>query len=209
MGYGTNGLTFNALRGANQARLPQFKNKHKKPAHAKVDGSDWNPAQWLQAVVGELGEYARARIEFELGSISFAVYQSRAAKELADVQTYLDILAQRCLDVVDSSLGLDDPAQNLQQLVASLGEYANNRKKFDRGDVTRVELLERTELQAVNSALASLYEDCISTRHTEVICANQKGVDLGKATIEKFNEVSERVGSAVRLDADDWHYASN
>jgi hypothetical protein len=43
MGYGTNGLTFNALRGANAARLPQFKNKHGELAHSKPDGSDWTP----------------------------------------------------------------------------------------------------------------------------------------------------------------------
>ena len=100
MGYMTNGLTFNALRGANTARLPQFKNKHGELAHSKKDGSDWSPAQWLQAVVDEL----------------------------ADVVIYLDILAMRL------------------------------------------------------------------------------GVDLGAAVMDKFNRVSVRVGSTVRLDADDWHY---
>lgn len=138
MGYGTNGLTFNALRGANIARLPQFKNKHGELAHSKIDGSDWTPAQWLQAVIGELGEYANVRKKFERGDLTFEQYEEQASKELADVQTYLSILALRCLDA---------------------GEFA----------------------------------------HPE-------GIDLGQATIDKFNEVSERVNSSVRLRADDWFY---
>lgn len=142
MGYMTDGLTFNTLREANRARLPQFKNKHGELAHSKMDGSDWQPAQWLQAVVGELGEYANIRKKFERGDISFEEYKKLASKELADVQTYLDILAMRCLD-------------------------------HKQGGVTIV---------------------------------HNFGVDLGKATMNKFNEISERVGSTVRIDADGWHY---
>jgi len=147
MGYGTNGLTFNALRGANIARLPQFKNKHGKKAHAMPDGSDWSPAQWLQAVVGELGEYANFRKKYERGDITAAEFAVVAAKELADVQIYLDILALRCLDlwVYDQHEG-------------------------------------------------------------HAILFDSTGVDLGQATMDKFNEVSERVGSNVVLEADDWHY---
>lgn len=128
MGYLTNGLTFAALRGANMARLPQFKNKHGQPAHSEPDGSDWSPAQWVQAVLGELGEYANLRKKFERGDVDAETFKREAAHELADVQTYLDILAFRL------------------------------------------------------------------------------GIDLGAAVIEKFNIVSERVGSTVRLAADDWHY---
>lgn len=116
------------LRGANKARLPQFKNKHGQPAHSEADGSDWTPAQWLQAVLGELGEYANIRKKFERGDLSEGEFKDAAAKELADVQTYLDILAYRL------------------------------------------------------------------------------GIDLGQATTDKFNEVSERVGSTVRIGNGDWHY---
>lgn len=123
------GLTFDALRGANKARLPQFKNKHGELAHSKPDGSDWSPAQWLQAVVGELGEYANVRKKYERGDLTLEEFQVEAAKELADVQTYLDILAM------------------------------------------------------------------------------QVGVDLGRATTDKFNEVSVRVGSTIRLEGGDWHHA--
>ena len=126
----TNKLTFNALRGANTARLPQFRNKHGALAHSKADGSDWSPAQWLQAVVGELGEYANLRKKFERGDVDAATFKNEAAKELADVVTYLDILAMRL------------------------------------------------------------------------------GIDLGQSVMDKFNEISARVGSLVRLGGAEWFYAS-
>lgn len=124
--YGTGGLTFNTLRGGNVARLPQFKNKHGELAHSKPDGSDWTPAQWLQAVVGELGEYANLRKKFERGDVDAETFKREAADELADVVTYLDILAF------------------------------------------------------------------------------QLRIDLGAAVIDKFNRVSRRVGSTVRIDVDGW-----
>ena len=128
MGYMTDSLTFNTLRSANQARLPAFKNKHGLPAHSEPDGSDWSPAQWLQAMVGEIGEYANFRKKFERGDITEAEFQEAAAKELADVQIYLDLLAFRL------------------------------------------------------------------------------GIDLGRATLEKFNEVSLRVHSPIHIrdDGSDW-----
>lgn len=94
-------LSFNQLRAANLARLPLFKNKHGLPAHSTPDGSDWSPAQWLQAVVGELGEYANLRKKYERGDISLDEFTREGAKELADVQIYLDLLAYR----IDVNLG--------------------------------------------------------------------------------------------------------
>lgn len=86
-------LSFDTLRAANHARLPQFKNSKGEPAHSKPDGSDWSPAQWLQAVVGELGEYANFRKKFERGDIDAEEFNQLACEELADVQIYLDLLA--------------------------------------------------------------------------------------------------------------------
>lgn len=127
MGYMTDGLTFNALRAANMARLPEFRNRHGERAHKEPDGSDWSPAQWLQAVLGELGEYANVRKKFERGDLTFEEFRAAAADELADVQCYLDILAW------------------------------------------------------------------------------QLDIDLGHATMEKWNRVSERIGSDIRLGPDDWY----
>src|SRR5690606_41503327 len=93
MGYMTDGLTFNALRAANMARLPEFRNRHGEPAHKEPDGSDWSPAQWLQAVLGELGEYANVRKKFERGDLTLEEFYAVATEELVDVECYLDILA--------------------------------------------------------------------------------------------------------------------
>lgn len=128
MGYMTNGLSFRTLRDANLTRLPHFKNSQGELAHDDPAGRDWSPAQWLQAVVGELGEYANVRKKFERGDLSEAEFHVLASKEIADVQIYLDILAF------------------------------------------------------------------------------QLDIDLGAATIAKFNEVSRRVGSPVYIGHDDdWH----
>lgn len=91
----TNGLSFNTLREANRNRMPTFTNKHGEKTHSKEDGSDWSPAQWLQAVVGELGEYSNIRKKFERGDIDLNEFILSAKKELADVVTYLDILAMQ------------------------------------------------------------------------------------------------------------------
>jgi NTP pyrophosphatase (non-canonical NTP hydrolase) len=114
-------LTFAALRDANTRRLPQFKNRRGEPAHRAADGSDWALSAWCNAMTGEVGEAANLIKKIERGDITLDEARADLGKELADVQTYLDILAFRA------------------------------------------------------------------------------GVDLGLATVEKFNEVSERVGSDVRL----------
>ncbi len=92
------------LRMANIARLPEFKNSQGGPAHSKPDGSDWSPAQWLQALVGELGEYANVRKKYERGDISERQFMAFAKDELADVQTYLDLLAYQLRIDLDEAL---------------------------------------------------------------------------------------------------------
>ena len=117
MGYMTNGLTFNTLRSANLARRTTFK-----------ISNEWTPAQWLQAVVGELGEYANIMKKVDRGDFTLEQAKQSLADELADVQTYLDLMA------------------------------------------------------------------------------NNIGIDLGAATMDKWNRVSERHGCNIMIAADDWHY---
>ena len=88
-----NGLTFRTLRAANMQRLPLFRDAKGRTCHTEGDGSDWSPAQWLQAVVGELGEYANLRKKCERGDITPEEAKPMLADELADVVIYLDILA--------------------------------------------------------------------------------------------------------------------
>ena len=72
-------ITFEALREANRARIPLFKDKHGNIVH-KADGSDWSPAQWYQAASGEMGEYANLRKKFERGDLTEEEFQREAAK---------------------------------------------------------------------------------------------------------------------------------
>lgn len=92
-------LGFQTLRRANLARLPQFKNRKGEPAHAKDDGSDWSPADWMTATVGELGELANVMKKFRRGDLTASEFKLKAAQELADTQIYLDLLA--------ANLGID------------------------------------------------------------------------------------------------------
>lgn len=109
-------LTFDDLRTANTERI--------KSSKYRICEEQWTPAHWMQATVGELGELANLLKKVDRGDFPLEQAKTEVAKELADVQTYLDILALKL------------------------------------------------------------------------------GVDLGQATIDKFNEVSERIGSPVRLGID-------
>ena len=86
------------------------------------------------------------------------------------------------------------PASWLQAVVGELGEYANLRKKVERGDVT---MEEARPMLADELADVVIYLD---------ILAAQLGVDLGEAVMSKWNRTSEKVGAPLCIDAEDWHY---
>jgi NTP pyrophosphatase (non-canonical NTP hydrolase) len=88
-------LTFDALRRANAARLPMFKNARGEPAHSQPDGSDWSLGEWCNAVLGELGEAANIIKKVHRGDLTLDEARPALGKEFADVVTYLDILAMR------------------------------------------------------------------------------------------------------------------
>lgn len=95
MGYHTDGLTFNTLRGGNTARLPEFRNNKGEIAHDKADGSDWSPNDWMTAVVGELGEAANVLKKIRRGDLSLNDARPMLIQEFSDVIIYLDILAKQ------------------------------------------------------------------------------------------------------------------
>lgn len=196
-------LSFDVLRQANSERLPVFKNKLGGAAHSMPDGSDWTPALWLTSLVGEVGEYAEVRHRFETGELSFEQYVVEAKKELADVQCYLDLLSKRALDkTIDAPEG-KDAAQDLQQLVAGLGTYANLRKKLIRGDLTQESFALEADkgLALVEEQLRKLRTGLYAHRSVTVE-AHPEGVDLGQATADKFNEVSRRVKAPIFIEND-------
>lgn len=82
-------LTFDAFRQANVARCVKW--------HPEGIAS-WSPSDWLTAVTGELGELAsllkmRNRERDGLPGNKFSPTDKMIADELADVLTYLDLLA--------------------------------------------------------------------------------------------------------------------
>lgn len=83
-------LTFDAFRRANAARCVKW--------HPEGIAS-WSPSDWLTAVTGELGELAsllkmRNRERDGLPGNKFSPSDKQIADELADVLTYLDLLAE-------------------------------------------------------------------------------------------------------------------
>lgn len=92
-------LTFAQLRLANLDRLPQFKDAKGRLSHPRApgrpDGHDWPLSQWSNAVLGELGEAANIIKKIERGDFTLEEARAHLADELADVQTYLDLLAYR------------------------------------------------------------------------------------------------------------------
>ena len=82
-------LTFDAFRKANLTRCLKW--------HPKGIGS-WSPSDWLTAITGELGEAASLikmmnRERDGLPGNKFQPTVGHLAKELADVVTYVDLLA--------------------------------------------------------------------------------------------------------------------
>lgn len=189
-------LTFQALRQANIQRLPQFKNALGESAHEKSDGSDWTPAQWLGAVAGELGELARVRLNYEFGFCDRETYERYSEKESADVVTYLDLFALRCLDMRATPGAFCPRSQALLELVAAVGEYANDAKKFDRGDLSEAVFAGRRD-KHINAMLLAIHMLGHVRPAAKVEQLAGGGFDLGVATAAKFNEVSRRVGADV------------
>lgn len=92
-------LKLSALRAANVARLPQFRDGKGRLSHPHVEGQppgyDWALSQWSNALCGELGEAANLVKKIERGDFTLDEKRTELADELCDVLTYLDILAHR------------------------------------------------------------------------------------------------------------------
>ena len=80
-----NTLSFDELRRANIERLPHFA--------TKTDVPEWSTAQWTNALLGELGEFANIIKKIDRGDFTLQDARAELADELADIQTYLDLLA--------------------------------------------------------------------------------------------------------------------
>lgn len=90
-------LTFARLREANLTRCPLFRNAKGVLCHPRGIWSH-EPDFWMTALVGEIGEAANILKKVERGDFTLDEKREDIGKELADAQTYLDILAAR-LDI--------------------------------------------------------------------------------------------------------------
>lgn len=90
----TDGLTFNTLRRANQARLPEFRNNKGELSHTG-GADDWSLNDWMTACVGELGEAANVLKKIRRGDHTLDEARPKLTQEFADVVIYLDIMAKQ------------------------------------------------------------------------------------------------------------------
>lgn len=90
------GLTFQALRHANRMRGGSIQK------HAALQ---WEAAHWLQALVGEVGELANMLKKIDRGDTDPPTIGD-LAEEIADIQTYLDLLADHIgVDLGEATIG--------------------------------------------------------------------------------------------------------
>lgn len=197
---------FATLRRANIARLPQFRNSKGGPAHSEPDGSDWLLSAWSNATLSELGEAAEVLVGMRTASLTATLTQ--LAHEVSDVIIYLDIYAMRCgvtlspptEDRMYSAFnfisraytpdGVLAPEIVLAAAQAALGKAGNLVKKIERGD---------TSLEIAADELSALFTSGLCYLQ---LLADGMSLDLATAIVEKFNIVSERVGSDVFINED-------
>ena len=55
----------------------------------------WTTAEWMMALVGEVGELANILKRVQRGDFNFAGARANCARELADIMAYLDLLAHK------------------------------------------------------------------------------------------------------------------
>lgn len=95
-------LKFSDLTIVNVERVALFRNARGELCHSEKDGSDWNLAEWLNAIAGETGEACNIakklrRGDFgKPGGFTYQLMCHELAKELADIVIYADIACRRC-----------------------------------------------------------------------------------------------------------------
>lgn len=81
-------------------------------------------------------------------------------------------------------------------VLGELGEAANLIKKVIRGDY---------DISQIREELGKEFADVLIYLD---ILAYQAGIDLSEATVNKWNETSQKLGIPMTLSNDDWHFTS-
>lgn len=183
-------MKFSTLRQANIARLPTFKNSLGQPAHSKHDGSEWSLDDWLLAVGGEVGEALNKLKKVRRGDFTLDDMRGEIGKELADIVIYLDILAYRV-----------SPNRNFAGYLVSFSDLST--LEYVVADDTTIAKLGNKLLKGCGHLAHQIDNGCISIVDCKGMLlhvnwlACRLGINLGDAVRDKFNEVSERIGSPV------------
>lgn len=184
------GLTFAALREANRARLPMFKNSKGETQHS---GIDWTLNDWLIATVGEIGEACNLLKKVRRGDFTNFEANDRLSREFADVAIYLDLLADRMNLPPVSEWGSTfrelrtcrtrflvistEPNDCAARLVVRIGRVAEHVEYWMQG-------------RAVGHRLA---EDMVSVLYSLDELAFSCGIDMDEAVKATFNAKSDQL----------------
>jgi len=111
-----------------------------------------------------------------VGGLTFVEFRDANIKRLFNTEKF-----KRCIEWTSD--------QWLKAFIGEVGELCNIDKKVDRGDYDGRE----------REALAEMEKEFADIQTYLDLWAWSKSVDLTRATVAKFNEVSDRVGSDVKL----------
>lgn len=201
MGYSP-GLTFAALRAANQARMPMFKNAKGETQHS---GRDWTPNDWLVATFGEIGEAANLLKKVRRGDVTIAEMRPKLAREFSDVVIYLDMLATECSVALHMVIPVEtfvDFRMANRHIAARRRVEMNYTPTLNDRMVQCIACIGKvaSALEEVFSQQAFMFD--VSRQLAEQLhgvlyfidtLADECGINLGSAVIETFNAKSDQL----------------
>lgn len=190
-------LTFFAFRAANVARCLKW--------HPQGINS-WSPADWFAAILGELGELASLvkmsnRERDGLSGNKFVPTSVEIGKEAADVVTYLDLFCASW--EIPLCPTFESFGTMRDHNFAMFSKF--NQQAFSEMDNSAFMVQLAQEIGKLSLSIWPLYskrgiQSAVSNilQWLDIFCYRNE-VDLGVAVVQKFNEISERVGFPDRI----------
>ncbi|CAB4194406.1 hypothetical protein UFOVP1254_44 [uncultured Caudovirales phage] len=190
-------LTFSAFRTANVTRCLKW--------HPQGIDS-WSSADWFVAILGEFGELASLvkmwnRERDDLPGNKFAPTAELLGKEAADVVTYLDLFcASWEIPLCPTFESFGTMRDNNFDMFSRF-----NQQMFTEMDNSAFMVQLAQEIGKLSLSFRPLYskrdiQSAVSNilQWLDIFCY-RNGVNLQVAVVQKFNEISERVGFPDRI----------
>lgn len=191
-------LTFDELRKANLTRLPLFKSSKGETVHQRSDGSDWSPADWFLALLGELGESATI-ISDSIPHVSKTPAE-RFVRVLSELGEAANLLKKVRREDVTMNDVRDKLAKHISTAIVRL-EHAAAEMEIDIETAgPRLIEIADSDCPTIEEVRPQLAKELADVQCYLDITASVLGVDLGDATVEKFNEVSKKIGVDVYIN---------